>query len=136
DRTDPAKVYALVAEPGPDDNCLAAQIERLTARELVVSCFGEKWPGYDYQKFVYDIRSRKLVSHFSYPPLATALVLPGSPGPRFVMADNRHKLLLVEPDAEGGWRIAPDAEAHATLAAIPADYNVVGNQVLRLPRSS
>lgn len=134
DRTDPSRVFSLILEPGPDDNCLAAHIERLTAGEAVISCLGEKWPASDYRKFVFDVRSRKLMSHSSYPPFATALVLPGSRGPRFVMADTQ-RLLLVDLDAAGSLRVVPDAEASATLSQVPKDYNIVGNQVIRMPMS-
>lgn len=131
DRADPASVFTLVAEPGPNDDCLAARIEHLTARELVVSCLG-KWPTFDYRKFVYDIPSRRLVSHFSYSPFATARILPGSRGPRFAMADN-HRLLLVDLDDAGVPRVVPEAEARAALARIPMDSLSYGNETLRRP---
>src|ERR1035437_555827 len=91
DKSDPNKVFPLTIEPGPNDDC-SARIQRMTAQELVISCTGEKSQIYDSQNFVYDIRSRKLASHYSYPPFRTARVLQGRTGPQFVMADN-HRLL-------------------------------------------
>jgi hypothetical protein len=130
DRTDPAKVDVLAAQPGPNDDCYA-RIVRMTAAELVVSCTGEK-DAYGNQNFVYDIRSRKLVSHFSYSPFWTARVLPGKNGPQFVMADY-HRLLLVDIDPAGAPRVTPAAEARPVLAQIPLEENTIGDQTLHVP---
>ena len=132
DRADPSKVYALATEPGPNDDC-AVGIVHMTAQELVVSCTGEKSAAYDSQNFVYDIRSRKLVSHFSYPPFYSARVVRASNGPQFVMADN-HRLLLVDIEAAtGNPRVVPAAEARPVLARIPLDENTIGDQTLHVP---
>ena len=130
DRTDPLKVDVLAAQPGPNDDCFA-RIVHMTAEELVVSCTGEKDP-YENQNFVYDIRSRKLVSHFSYPPFSTARVLPGKNGPQFVMADY-HRLLLVDIDPAGAPRVTPAVEAQPVLAQIPMEENIMGDQTLHVP---
>jgi hypothetical protein len=130
DRTDPAKVDVLAAQPGPNDDCFA-RIVHITAEELVVSCTGEK-DAYGNQNFVYDIRSRKLVSHFSYSPFWTARVLPGKNGPQFVMADY-HRLLLVDIDPTGTPRVTPAAEARPVLAQVPMEENIMGDQTLHVP---
>ena len=132
DRANPTRVYALAVEPGPNDDCWY-RIERLTALELVVSCTSEKSAAHENQKFTYDIRTRKLVSHFSYLPFTTALVLEAGGNPEFAMADNRDRLLLVDLDADGTPRVVPGAEARAPLAQLPKDYNIAGNQVIRMP---
>jgi hypothetical protein len=133
DRKDASKVQPLAIEPGPNDNDCSARIERFTAQELVVSCVGEKWSTYDNQKFVYDVRTRKLVSHFSYPPFSNARVLHGRNGPQFVMADN-HRLLLVDIDlATGEPRVVPAAEARPVLAQVPLVDNYIGDQALHMP---
>jgi hypothetical protein len=130
DRTDPAKVDVLAAQSGPNDDCFA-RIVRITAEELVVSCTGEK-DAYGNQNFVFDIRSRKLVSHFSYSPFWTARVLPGENGPQFVMADY-HRLLLVDIDPTGAPRVTPAAEARPVLAQVPMEENIMGDQTLHVP---
>ncbi len=130
DRTEPLKVDVLAAQPGPNDDCFA-RIVHITAGELVVSCTGEK-TAYDSLNFVFDIRSRKLVSRFSYSPFWTARVLPGKSGPRFVMADY-HRLLLVDIDPTGAPRVTPAAEAQPVLAQVPMEENIMGDQTLRVP---
>jgi hypothetical protein len=47
----------------------AARILRATVTDTVIACGGEKSEIYPNQKFVYDVRARRLVSHFSYEPL-------------------------------------------------------------------
>jgi len=130
DRAEPLKVDVLAAQPGPNDDCFA-RIVHITAGQLVVSCTGEK-TAYVSLNFVFDIRSRKLVSHFSYSPFWTARVLPGKSGPRFVMADY-HRLLLVDIDPTGAPRVTPAAEAQPVLAQVPMEENIVGDQTLRVP---
>ena len=97
ERGDPNKVLPLAIEPGPNDDC-STRVERFTVQELVLSCTGEKWATYDNQKFVYDVRSRKLVGHFSYAPFAAERLLPG---PRFVMKAGERRL-GVEIDSDSG----------------------------------
>ena len=99
-RSDPARVRPLAIEPGPNDDC-STRIERFTTQELVLSCVGEKWSTYDNQKFVYDVRTGKLVNHFSYAPFSTERVLEGRNGPQFVVA-SRERRLMVEIDAAKG----------------------------------
>lgn len=97
DRDDARKLLPLAIEPGPGDDC-STRIERFTLEELVLSCKGEKWATYDNQKFVYDVRARKLASHFSYAPFAAERVLAG---PQFVMTAGARRLVVVI-DAAGG----------------------------------
>jgi len=102
----------LAIEPGPNDDC-STRVERFTTQELVLRCEGEKWATYDNQKFEYDVRARKLVSHFSYAPFSAERVLPG---PRFVMADPisaKDRRLVVDIDTASG-------EPDVTTAAEPA----------------
>lgn len=124
------QVQTLLLRPGPNNDCSAA-ILRLTARELVLSCTGEKWATYDNQKFVYDPASPLGVRHFSYPPFSAARIVGGA-GPQFVMSD-RHQLLLVALDAEGRPAIVPATPALAVLSAIPLEDSTVGDQAFRTP---
>jgi hypothetical protein len=140
DRASPDKIQPLVIESGPNNDDCSARIVSFTARELVLSCVGEKWSTYDNRKFVYDAAARKLVSSFSYPPFFAARVLSGRGGPQFVMAD-RHRLLLVDIDpAAGEPRVIPAAEARPVLAQIPMVENSFGDPlhptVLHVPAAA
>jgi len=105
DRADPTKVLPLAIEPGPNDDC-STRVERFTLQELVLSCSGEKFTRYDNQKFVYDIRARKLVRHFSYAPFSAERVLPG---PKFVMAADARRLVVDFDPANGNPRVTSAA---------------------------
>jgi len=115
-RDDPGKVLPLAIEPGPNDDC-STRVERFTLQELVLSCAGEKWATYDNQKFVYDARAHKLVSHFSYAPFASGWVLPG---PKFLMSAGKRQLVVDIDNATGEPRVtaaaAPDPPQEADLA--------------------
>jgi hypothetical protein len=56
-------VFTLSAEPGPRD--CAATLLRATVSDVVFSCSDEGRVG-PIHKFVYDIRAKRLVSHFTY----------------------------------------------------------------------
>jgi hypothetical protein len=128
DRDDPTKLQPLAIEPGPNDDC-ATRVERFTLQELVLSCIGEKWATYDNQKFVYDIASRKLVSHVSYAPFLSKGVLHGRNGPQFVMTDSHQRLLVTIDPASGEPRVIPTAEVPE-----PADDREVQFGRFRLSR--
>jgi hypothetical protein len=107
DRSDSNKVLPLAIESGPNDDC-STRVERFTVQELVLSYTGEKSATYDNQKFVYDVRTRKLVGHFSYPPFSAESVLAG---PEFVMKAGERRL-AVEIDSNTG-------EPQVTGSAVP-----------------
>jgi hypothetical protein len=73
EKTRPDRVYSLALAAGSLD--CGARIERATSTDTVISCVGEK--GYQglSQKFVYDIRAKALVGHYSYQPFAMMRVL-------------------------------------------------------------
>jgi len=117
DRTNPGRVYQLTIKPGFGDDYFA-RIERITERELVLSGTGEKGSTYDNQKFIFDVHTKTLMAHFSYPPFWVSQVLHNQKGLQFVMADTR-QLLLVEPDEEvHGLRIVPQHKARLELSRI------------------
>jgi len=127
-RADPDRVYRLAIEAGPNDDC-STRIERMTAQELVLSCVGEKWSTYDNRKFVYDIRTKAVVSYFSYPPYWTAQALHDRGGTHFVMADNQ-RLALVDIDGRtGALRVASAAKAGRALSQIPMEKSSAGDPV-------
>ena len=101
EKGNPGRVYQLAIKPGPGEDCFA-RIERITGRELVLSGTGEKSSTYDNQKFIFDVRAKVLVAHFSYPPFQVSQVLQGPQGPQFVMSDTQ-QLLLVETSEGNPW---------------------------------
>ena len=66
DRAQPGRVFTLTVAHGPQD-CFG-RILRATATDTVIACSGEKSEIYPNQKFVYDIRAKRLVSRVEYTP--------------------------------------------------------------------
>ena len=133
DRANAGRVYQLAIKAGLGDD-YSAKIERSTGRELVLSGTGEKGSTYDNQKFIFDVRAKTLVAHFSYPPFWVSQLLDSPKGPHFVMAD-RQQLLLVETGAGSpDLRVVPKEQARLTLSRIPIEESSVpGDRVYRTP---
>ena len=106
----PERIYSLGTKPGYRD--CAARIERVTATDSVISCEGGKSERYPYQKWVYDVRAKKLLAQFSYQPFAMYRVFPSAGGAVFVGSDTE-RLVAVEyrPDREPAFRVLSEAEA-------------------------
>ena len=66
DRARPDRVFSLTTGAGPLD--CTARIIRATATDTVISCDGEKFEVHPREKFVYDIRAKRLVGQVSYYP--------------------------------------------------------------------
>ena len=131
DKGNPGRVYQLAIKPGPGEDCFA-RIERITRRELVLSGTGEKSSTYDNQKFIFDVRAKVLVAHFSYPAFRVSQVLQG---PQFVMSDTQ-ELLLVETNAGNPYlRVVPKEQARLTLSRIPMEkfFADWANRIYRTP---
>ena len=117
DRGDRHQFLPLAIEPGPNDDC-STRVERFTVEELVLSCTGEKWATYDNQKFVYDMRARKLVAHFSYPSFSAESVWAG---PEFVMKAGERRVGVEidsntgEPQVTGNAAPGPPQESKAVF---------------------
>ena len=89
---------------------------------------------YDNQKFIFDVRAKVLVAHFSYPPFQVSQVLQGPQGPQFVMSDTQ-QLLLVETDA-GEPKPPSCAEGAGSSHAVTYSHGGVfcsGDRVYRTP---
>jgi hypothetical protein len=93
-RSQPGRVYTITVANGKED--CAARVLRATATDTVISCTGEKFTVHANQKFVYDIRAKRLVRHFEYMPFggyqiagarADAVRLLGRNGERQVAVD-------------------------------------------------
>ena len=65
-RTEPAMVYRIAIEEGPEFNEGVVRVERATATDTVVFCIPEKGGGGENLKFVYDIRAKALVKRIAY----------------------------------------------------------------------
>ena len=131
--TDSGRVYQLAIKPGPAEDFFA-RIERVTARELVLSGTGEKWTTYDNQKFIFDVRAKALVAHFSYPPFQVSQVLQGPQGPQLVMSDTQQLLLVETVAGNPDLRVVPKERASLTLSRIPIEESSVpGDRVYRIP---
>jgi len=108
ERDAPHRVFALAAAR---ESCGEAHILRATATDTVISCTGEKSEIYPNQKFVYDVRAKRLVKHFSYQPFSMYAANRKSPGKRprgaVVMGGNTTKQLLIdfEPDRVPEFRL-------------------------------
>ena len=74
----PERVYVLAIEPGGGE--CGAHILRATASDIVISCGGEKSEVYPNQKFVYDVRAKRLVSRFAYEPFSMSRAKPKKDG--------------------------------------------------------
>jgi hypothetical protein len=63
-RSEPGQLFLLTRETALPE--CGARILRATATDIVISCQGEKSERYEHRKFVYDVRAKRLVGHFSY----------------------------------------------------------------------
>jgi hypothetical protein len=104
-----------------------ARIERATSTDTVISCTGEKAYQGANQKFVYDIRSKALVSRFEYQPFPIMLIFPNSGGAVFVGSDTK-RLVAVQckPGGSPEFRILGDAEAAPWLGSVKTAPEWVG----------
>jgi hypothetical protein len=64
DRARPGLVFSLAIAPGVED--CAARIVRATTSDTVITCSGERSETYPNQKFVYDIRAKRLIRRYAY----------------------------------------------------------------------
>lgn len=81
----PDRVYLLTLAAGSFD--CGARIERATSTDTVISCMGEKSYQGMNQKFVYDVRTKALVSHFAYQPFTMIRLFHDSGRTVFVGSD-------------------------------------------------
>jgi hypothetical protein len=114
----PDQVYLLTLTAGPPD--CGARIERATSTDTVISCTSEKSRQWMNQKFVYDIRTKALISHFAYQPFAMMQAFTASGRTVFVGRDltDLTKRVAVEfhPGGSPEFRILDKGEAAPWLA--------------------
>jgi hypothetical protein len=122
--TDPDRVYSLTFASGFPD--CTASIERATVTDTVVSCTPEKGNESIFQKFVYDVRSKRLVSHFEYKPVEL-LPVPDASGRTVFVGSDSQKLIVVEwrPDKSPEFRFLSKGEAIPWLAHVGTNQGKV-----------
>lgn len=127
----PERIYSLGMKSGYPD--CAAHIERVTATDSVISCEGEKFERYPHQKWVYDVRAKKLLAQFSYQPFAMHRIFPSAGGAVFVGSDTQ-RLVAVEyrPDREPAFRVLSEAEAQPWTARVRTSVGTVGTEARRV----
>ncbi len=110
DKAQPSRVYALGSRAGFAD--CAMGLERATGTDTVVSCKGEKPSNYPHQKWVYDVRAKRLVAQFAYQPYATLRTIPSAGRSVFVVSDNQRQIAVeYKADKSPAFRILGEAEA-------------------------
>ena len=125
ERARPARVYLLAAAPGFPD--CTARIERATATDTVISCTGEKSTWRQHQKFVYDVRTKRLVSRFAYAAFAFYRAFSRAGGVVFVGSD-AERLVAVEfqPGREPAFRVLGRGEARPWTERIRIAQGTIG----------
>jgi hypothetical protein len=118
-------VYSLGTKSGVE-GC-AVRIERVTVTDSVISCEAEKVGRYVNQKWVYDVRTKKLLRQFSYHPFTMHRIFPNSDGAVFVGSD-RHGLVAVgfTPGREPEFRVLSDVESAKWLRRVPVTEGTEG----------
>ena len=111
DKAQPSRVYALGSRAGFDD--CAMGLERATATDTVVSCKGEKPSNYPHQKWVYDVRAKRLVAQFAFQPFVTQGTFPAPRGAVFVLSDPQRQIAVeYKVDKAPAFRILGEAAAN------------------------
>jgi hypothetical protein len=133
ERANAGRVYALTIAPGT--GC-GAHILRVTITDTVISCEQEKGEVEPNQKFVYDIRAKRLVSRVEYMPFGRVRITPTGPDrARLITAsDAREVTIEFLANRTPEFRIAG-------TKAIPADdyerqFRQRGGSALRYPSPS
>jgi hypothetical protein len=113
ERANAGRVYTLTIAPG---TACGAHILRATITDTVISCEQEKGEVEPSQKFVYDIRAKRLVSRVEYMPFGHVRITPtGADRARLVTASDAREV-TIEFLANG----TPEFRIVGTKA-IPAD---------------
>jgi len=110
EKTRPGRVYLLGTKSGVEE--CAIRVERVSVTDAVLSCEAEKVGRSVNQKWVYDVRSKKLLGQFSYQPFAMHRIFPDGAGAVFVGSD-RHSLVVVRftPGSDPEFRVLSIAES-------------------------
>jgi hypothetical protein len=127
----PDRVYSLGIKSGFQD--CAARIERVTATDSVFSCQGEKSQRSPNQKWVYDVRAKRLLGQFSYQPFAMYRGFPSAGGAVFVGTDTERPVAVAyQADREPAFRVLSEVEARPWIARVRTSVGTVGMEERRV----
>ena len=98
-RDRPESIYKIALRKGYGD-CLA-RVESATASDVVLSCTSEKGESGPNRKFIYDIRSKRLVKQIDYAPFALRRIFVSGGGAVLFGTDTRQLVAVkYSPGAE------------------------------------
>ncbi len=125
EKNQPGRVYQLAVEAGPG-NC-TVRIDRVTSTDTVLACTGDVQSKPLNHKFIYDVRSKRLIADFSYSPFAIHRGFPNAGGAVFVGSDSQRLIAVAfQPGDDPPFRIVDEAEARPWLARIRTSEGTVG----------
>ncbi len=100
----PDRVYSLGIKSGFEE--CDGHIERVSATDTVISCLGEKSSRYPHQKWVYDVRAKRLLGQFSYMPYAMNRSFASADGAVFVGTNSERQVAVeYKTDREPAFRV-------------------------------
>lgn len=131
ERIRPGRIYTLGIKAGFRD--CTARVERLSATDVVVSCRGEKSERRPNQKWVYDVRAKKVLGQFSYQPFAMYRGFRSADGAIFLGSDTQ-RVVAVEykPDREPAFRVLSEAEARPWINRVRISTGTEGVDARRV----
>ncbi len=131
EKTRPERVYSLGSKSGFRD--CAARVERVTATDSVISCEGDKSERFPNQKWVYDVRAKKLLGQFSYRPFAMYRCFQGA-GSAVLVGSDTQRLIAVEyrADREPAFRVLGEAEARPWIGRVRTSIGTEGMEERRV----
>jgi hypothetical protein len=121
----PARVYSLGTKSGVEE--CAMRIERVRVTDAVISCEAEKVGRYVNQKWVYDVRAKKLLEQFSYQPFAMHRIFPNGAGAVFLGSDSKGLVAVrftFGQDPE--FRMLSNAESAEWFRRVPVSEGTAG----------
>jgi hypothetical protein len=127
-----ARVYSLAVEAG-SDGC-AVRVDRITSTDSVFACtagFLQFTPL--NHKFVYDVRAKRLVSHFSYSPFSMYRGFANAGGAVFAGSDSQRLIAIAfQPGSPQPFRVLGEVEARPWLARLRTSEGTVGSERKRV----
>ena len=125
EKMSPARVYSLGSKSGVEE-CVM-RIERVTVTDAVLSCEAEKLGRHVHQKWVYDVRAKKLSRQLSYHPFEMHRIFRNGAGAVFIGSD-RHRLVAVgfTPGSEPEFRVLSNVESAKWFRRVPVAEGTEG----------
>jgi hypothetical protein len=125
-------VYELAVEPGPE-SCVV-RIEHVTATDAVIECTGDDVQSTPRNyKFVYDVRAKAMVSHFTYAPFMMHRIFTSGAGAVFVGTDSQRLVAVAfDPNRAPPLHVLNDAEARQWFSRVSVSEGTVGMERMRV----